>query len=135
MPGRASIYLTTFMQNSSLISVNEKRKFPRYGIASIAEISIPDSDETYDAFISSISRGGIGVYSQQKMEIGQDLNVKISFLQTNGNEEITEIIPGRIVWVKEFHGNYVVGIAFATMDSLKHSKILSYIEAAAHGSA
>lgn len=115
--------------------MKEKRRFPRYGIASVAEISFPDSEDAFDAFVSSISRGGIGVYAQQKMEIGQDLNVKISFLQTNGNEEISEIIPGRVVWVKEFHGNFVIGIAFATMDSLKHSKILSYIEAAAHGSA
>lgn len=88
-----------------------------------------------EAFISSISRGGIGIYSPRKLNVGQDLDVKISFLQTNGNEEITEIIPGRVVWVKEFHNNFVVGISFTTLDSLRHSKLLSYIEAAAQGSA
>lgn len=115
--------------------MQEKRKYPRYGIASIAEISLPGSEGTMEAFISSISRGGIGIYSPMKLNVGQDLDVKISFLQTNGNEEITEIIPGRVVWVKEFHNNFVVGISFTTLDSLRHSKLLSYIEAAAQGSA
>ncbi len=115
--------------------MKEKRKYPRYGIASLAEISLPGSNETVDAFINSLSRGGIGIYSQERINVGQDLDVKITFLQTNGNEEVTEIIPGRVVWVKEFHDNFVIGIAFTTLDSLRHSKLLSYIEAAAHGSA
>ena len=115
--------------------MKEKRKSPRYGIASIAEIILPDLEEPIDAFVNSLSRGGIGIYSPNRMELGQDLNVKISFLQTNGNEEVTEIIPGKVVWVKEFHTNYVIGIAFTTLDSLRHSLLLSYIEAAAQGSA
>lgn len=115
--------------------MKEKRKSPRFGIASLAEISLPGSDKLMDAFISSISRGGIGIYSPQRMDVGQDLDVKISFLQTNGNEEVTEIIPGKVVWVKEFYDNFVVGISFTTLDNLRHAKLLSYIEAAAQGSA
>lgn len=88
-----------------------------------------------EAFISSLSRGGIGIYSPQRLEVGLDLDVKISFLQNNGNEEVTEIIPGRVVWVKEFHSNFVVGISFTTLDNLRYAKLLSYIEAAAQGSA
>lgn len=113
----------------------EKRKFPRYGIASIANISLPGSDERIEAFISSISQGGIGIYSHQKMEIGTDIDVQISFLQTNGNEEITEIIPGTVVWVKNLHQNFVVGISFTTLDSIRHAKLLNYIEAASQGMA
>lgn len=115
--------------------MKEKRKYPRYGIASLAGISLPGSDEAVDAFISSISRGGVGIYSPYRMDVGLDLNVKISFLQTNGNEEVTEIIPGKVVWVKEFHNNFVIGISFTTLDNLRHTKLLSYIEAAAQGSA
>jgi len=111
--------------------VQEKRKYPRYGIASIAEISLPGSDESMEAFISSLGRGGIGIYSPRRLDVGAELNVRISFLQTNGNEEVTEIIPGRVVWIKEFHGNFVVGIAFTSLDNLKHAKLISYIEAAA----
>jgi Tfp pilus assembly protein PilZ len=115
--------------------VNEKRKHPRFGIASMAEIYFPDSDEPMEAFISSISRGGIGIYSPHKIDIGQNLDIKISFLQTNGNEEVSEIIPGKVVWVKGLHDSFVVGVAFATLDNLRHSKLLSYIEAAAQGTA
>ncbi len=115
--------------------MREKREFPRFGIASLAELSFSDSDETMNAFISSISRGGIGIYSPKKMKLGQNLYIKISFLQTNGNEEFTEIIPGRVVWIKEFHNSFVIGITFATLDSLRHSKLLSYIETASQGSA
>jgi hypothetical protein len=115
--------------------MNDKRKFPRFGIASLAEITFPDSDDVIDAFISSISKGGLGIYSPQRLPVGQELNVKISFLQTNGNEEITEIIPGKVVWNKDFHNNFVIGIAFLTFDNLRHSLVLSYLEAAALGSA
>ncbi len=115
--------------------MNDKRKFPRFGIASLAEITFPDSDEVIDAFISSISKGGLGIYSPQRLPVGKELYVKISFLQTNGNEEITEIIPGKVVWNKEFHNNFVIGIAFLTFDNIRHSLLLSYLEAAALGSA
>ncbi len=115
--------------------VQEKRKSPRYGIASIANISFPDSSEKIEAFISSISQGGIGIYSQYKLEIGRDIDVRISFLQTNGNEEITEIIPGRVVWVKNLHQNFVIGISFSTLDSIRHANLLNYIEAASQGMA
>ncbi len=115
--------------------MKEKRKYPRYGIASIAEITFSESEEPLEAFISSISKGGVGIYSPQKMGVGQKLDVKITFLQTNGNEEITEIIPGKVVWVKTLHDSFVVGMAFTTLDNLRYSKLLSYIEAAAQGSA
>lgn len=115
--------------------MKEKRKHPRYGIASMAQIFLQESGEPIDAFISSISRGGIGIYSPEQLKVGQELDVKISFLQTNGNEEVTEIIPGKVVWVKGFYDNFVIGIAFTTLDSLRHAKLLSYIEAAAQGSA
>lgn len=117
------------------MKMQENRKYPRYGIASMAEIYLTGSEEPMEAFISSISRGGIGIYSSKKIAVGENLMVKISFLQTNGNEEVSEIIPGKVVWVKEFHDGFVVGIAFNTLDNLKYSKLLSYIEAAAQGSA
>ncbi len=114
--------------------MNDQRKSPRYGIASMAEITFPDSDEVMEALISSISRGGLGIYSPHLLTVGRELDIKISFLQTNGNEEITEIIPGRVVWAKKFHNNFVIGIAFLTFDNIKHSMLLEYIEAAAQGS-
>lgn len=115
--------------------MQNKRQYLRFGIASIARISFPDSDETIDAFISSLGQGGIGIYSYQRLEIGLDINIQITFLQTNGNAEITEIIPGRVAWVKEFQQNFVVGISFTTLDTLRHSNLLHYIEAASQGKA
>ena len=113
--------------------MKENRRHPRYGIASMAEVFIPGSDSSMEAFISSLSRGGIGVYSPDKLKVGLNVEVKITFLQTNGSEEVTEIIPGQVVWVKDFHQNFVIGIAFTTLDNLRHSKLLSYIESAAQG--
>ena len=115
--------------------MNDKRQSPRYGIASMAEITFPDSDEVMDALISSISKGGLGIYSPTILTVGRKLDIKISFLQTNGNEEITEIIPSKVVWTKKFHNNFVIGIAFLTFDNTMHSMLLNYLEAAAQGSA
>ncbi len=115
--------------------MRNKRKHPRYGIASIAEITFRDSEETIEALISTIGKGGIGIYSSKQLPSGLELTVRISFLQTNGNEEVTEIIPGRVMWSREFHNNYVIGIAFTTFDSVKQSLLLSYLEAASQGTA
>lgn len=113
----------------------EKRKYQRYGIASIAIIYILSTGESIEAFISSISQGGIGIYSQHIIDIGLDIDVQISFLQTNGNEEITETIPGQVVWVKNLQKNFVIGITFTTLDSVRHANLLNYIEAASQGMA
>ena len=115
--------------------MNDKRQSPRYGIASMAEITFLDSEEVMEALISSISKGGLGIYSSTMLTVGRELDIKISFLQTNGNEEITEIIPGKVVWTKKFHNNFVIGIAFLTFDNSRHSKLIIYLEAAAQGSA
>ena len=117
------------------MKMKENRKHPRYGIASMAGIYLSGSEEPMEAFISSIGRGGVGIYSPKRIEAGKNLMVKISFLQTNGNEEVSEIIPGKVVWVREFHDWFVIGIAFTTLDNLRYSKFLSYIEAAVQGSA
>ena len=113
--------------------MKNKRRFPRFGIASLAEISIPETGEIIEALVNSISRGGIGIYSPVPLDIGRELNIKISFLQTNGNEEVTEIIPGRVVWVKEFYKNFVVGITFTSLDWTRHSTLLNYLESAGQG--
>ena len=115
--------------------MNDKRQSARFGIASMAEITFPDSEEVMEALISSISKGGLGIYSPTILTVGRELDIKISFLQTNGNEEITEIIPGRVVWTKKFHNNFVIGIAFLTFDHTRQSTLLSYLEAAAQGTA
>ena len=117
------------------MKMKENRKYPRYGIASMAGIYLSGSEEPMEAFVSSIGRGGLGIYSPMRIDAGENLMVKITFLQTNGNEEVSEIIPGKVVWVKVFHDGFVIGIAFTTLDNLRYSKLLSYIEAAAQGTA
>jgi len=107
-----------------------KRTHARYGIASLAEVTFPESGEAVDALVSNVSQGGIGIYSPVPLTVGRDVRVKISFLQTNGNQEVTEVIPGKVAWVKPLHNHFVIGITFTVLDSDRHSNLLNTIQGA-----
>ena len=62
------------------MKMKENRKYPRYGIASMAGIYLSGSEEPMEAFVSSIGRGGIGIYSPKRIEAGEDLMVKIGMV-------------------------------------------------------
>ncbi|MBI4715639.1 MAG: PilZ domain-containing protein [Nitrospirae bacterium] len=112
---------------------NQKREHVRYGIASLAEIIFPESGQVLDALVNSISRGGVGIYTQETLTVGRRVRIKISFLQTNGNQEVTEIIPGEIAWIKPLHKYFAVGIVFTALDADRHANLLRGIEAASGG--
>jgi Tfp pilus assembly protein PilZ len=111
------------------------REHARYGIASLAEVHYLESGVRVDGLVSNVSRGGIAIYTEEPLKTGQNVRVKISFLQTNGNQEITEVIPGRVLWTKPLHNHYVVGIAFTSLDEHRHAVLLQNLEYAAKGEA
>ncbi|MBI5197637.1 MAG: PilZ domain-containing protein [Nitrospirae bacterium] len=109
------------------------RIYARYGISSLAMVTIPGTGEVIDALVSNVSRGGVGIYTQSPLPVGLAVRIQVSFLQTNGNQEITEIIPGRVIWVKPLHKHFVVGIAFTALDDHLHSNLIESLnEAARH---
>lgn len=108
-----------------------RRTHERYGIASLAEITLVSTGEVLDGLVSNVSQGGVGVYLEHPVPEGIDVRIRLAFLQTNGNQEITEIIPGRVVWVRPLHKIYVAGIQFTALDPERHRVLLQVLDQAA----
>lgn len=108
----------------------KRRTHERYGIASLAEITLVSTGEVLDGLVSNVSQGGVGVYLEQPVPEGVEVRIRLAFLQTNGNQEITEIIPGRVVWVRTLHRVYVAGIQFTTLDPDRHKALFQVLDEA-----
>lgn len=75
----------------------ERRRYPRFSIDLPIEYYRLPSSEKKQARVSNISEGGIMIYVPEKLEIGQQLRVKIFFL-AEPNLTAMEVI-GEVVWI------------------------------------
>ncbi len=75
----------------------ERRRYPRFSIDLPIEYYRLPSSEKRQARVSNISEGGIMIYVPEKLQIGQQLRVKIFFL-AEPNLNAMEVI-GEVVWI------------------------------------
>lgn len=103
----------------------EKRRYPRFSIDLPIEYYRLPSSEKRQARVSNISEGGIMIYVPEKLEIGQQLRVKIFFL-AEPNLAAMEAI-GEVVWIDlclEEGNEYRSGLKFieVSADDLRRLK-------------
>lgn len=103
----------------------ERRRYPRFSIDLPIEYYRLPSSEKRQARVSNISEGGIMIYVPEKLEIGQQLRVKIFFL-AEPNLTAMEVI-GEIVWIDlclEEGNEYRSGLKFieVSADDLRRLK-------------
>lgn len=92
--------------------LNNYRRYPRYSVNARALITRRDesSPEKLTAQINTISRGGIGFYSNIFLEISIPVTVEL-LIDAGGRIEILE---GKIVSICSQENDYFVGISFDT---------------------
>lgn len=92
--------------------LNNYRRYPRYSVNARALITRRDesSPEKLTAQINTISRGGIGFYSNTFLEISTPVTVEL-LIDAGGRIEILE---GKIVSICSQENDYFVGISFDT---------------------
>ena len=70
------------------MSTDDRRKHRRELISPHLKVVAPDSEQSFGAFITNISGGGVEVYSDSRLEQGQNVDLYISFE--------TDLRPGKM---------------------------------------
>lgn len=107
--------------------MEDRRKYRREAISPHLKVVIPDSDQSFGAFITNISGGGVEVYADHRLEPGQDVHLYISF-ETDPKTGINEIIEGNVRWVKLFGSRFLIGIAFKNINPNDHPVLSGFLD-------
>jgi hypothetical protein len=72
-----------------------------------------DGVPSLEGWALNISRGGLRVILEEKVEPGDDVEVALLDSSADGGPSSGSVHVGRVVWVQEEHDGVVAGIAFA----------------------
>ncbi len=89
----------------------ERRKYPRYSISLPLEYWQTD-DTCHGGIVGNLSEAGLLIYSLQEMPVGEELNVRIFFL--NGYEFDGIGVAGKIIWGGRHHETDWKGYKYGT---------------------
>lgn len=107
----------------------ERRRYPRFSIDLPIEYLRLPSSEKRQARVSNISEGGLMIYVPEKLEIGQQLRVKIFFL-VEPNLTAMEVI-GEVVWIDlslEEGNEYRSGLKFIEVSPDDLGKLKNFLQ-------
>lgn len=107
--------------------MEERRKHKREPLSPHLKIVIPDSNQSFGAFITNISSGGIEVYADQRLEADQDVLLYISF-ESNPRLGKNEIVNGIVKWIKLFGPRFLMGIEFKNINPIDHPVLSDFLE-------
>lgn len=96
--------------------MEDRRKHKRENISPHLKVVLPDTSQSFGAFITNISSGGLEVYADQRLESGQEVQLHISF-ETDPKTGKNEVVKGEIKWVKLSGQRFLIGIAFKDINS------------------
>ncbi len=93
--------------------MTNKRKHLRVPIFGTATLKFEDKStiQTMQTLPANISLGGIGLYSNNSIEIGTDVLISINFISAYG-EARTASIKGRVIYHNKIGDIYFFGIRF-----------------------
>jgi hypothetical protein len=129
-------------RGNPVISQGDEPK-PRYGIASLERrkhkrylVNLPveyyrvDSPSASSGQMGNVSEGGLMLYSNEKMEVGQQLKLKIFFSRGLELDKIEAL--GELVWVaplvEEKWGSHSWGVKFVEMSSEDLTKLEEFLK-------
>ena len=104
--------ISSDLSDSSITSVGDRRKAPRYGLMAIAELADPGDARLLSGKVTQISRTGCYVETPKTFPVGTSLKVIIS------RDQRTFVVKANVIHVQEQIG---MGIAFVDppQDQLK----------------
>ena len=108
----------------------EKRRFKRVTITSIANIISVDEKVKFRAFVGGISRGGMEIYAQKALRPGNEVQIRLHFIDIHGKEMLEEV-RGKVKWTNQFSDAHVTGLEFSeVIDDKNYPALLTYLEQA-----
>jgi len=107
--------------------MDERRRHKRELISPHLKIVMPDSEQSFGAFITNISGGGVEVYADQRLEPGQYVHLHISF-ETNPRTGKDEVVEGNVKWVKLFGSRFLIGVEFKGVNPSDHPTLTGFLD-------
>lgn len=106
-----------------------RRHYPRIPIAMTVRVTPKETDRSYHALTRCISTHGIGLFTKEPVQKGEQVLIGLSFT-TDENERLTSSMMGEVMWcapVVMRKDQYVVGIYFHQMEK-DHPKVYAYLK-------
>lgn len=107
--------------------MENRRRYRRETVSPHLKVVMPDSDQSFGAFITNLSGGGVEVYADQRLEPGQHVHLYISF-ETDPKAGKNEIVGGDVRWVKLFGSRFLIGISFSNVNSDEHPILTGFLD-------
>jgi c-di-GMP-binding flagellar brake protein YcgR len=113
----------------------EKRKHPRFNVDLPVEYTRVESTLRQTGRALNASEGGLLIYFPERMEIGQQLRVKLYFSTGSDLESVECLVE--IVWVDihlgESWGDHRSGVKFVDVSSEDLNKIRNFLKSLSQG--
>ena len=111
----------------------EKRRFKRVTITSIADMVLvneKNEKKEFRAYVGGISRGGMEIYTQEILRPGNEIKIRLRFIDVSGKEALEEI-QAQVKWASQFSDAHVAGLEFAeVIGDENYPALLAYLEQA-----
>ena len=105
--------------------MQERRSAPRVGFNLRVRV-IQEGGQSIELLRANLSWGGLGGYTRDPIDKGESVITEVFFVNRAG-ENISEKVPGRVVWAHR-DGNFnAFGIAFSALTADAHPQVVSYL--------
>jgi len=105
--------------------MGNRRRHKRVSFLKEMEILCPKK-EAVKALAVNISRSGIVTYCNRPLNVGDEIALKLSFVDEY-NVDRTEAIIGDVCWIKPLEDFYAVGIEFRSINEHDHFMLLAFL--------
>ena len=110
------------------MSLENRRKHERVDFRVKAEVASLVDRTHSNAYVSTLSRGGLGMHSQQFLEAGTPVEIKIPVRGKDGGQQV-ETVQGKVVQVHVGEAGNSYGIEFDQVLNVYSQPILfAYVE-------
>ena len=106
--------------------MEDRRRNRRIRMVSHLEVMFNDNGSWINAFTTNVSKEGLGFCTGKEVEAGRNVEIKIYFDQSS-NKQVSEMIPGKIKWVKQISRIYEAGVQFIDADMRKYPFLAQHV--------
>lgn len=108
---------------------NERRRDRRVVVTAVAEIEAIPPGNTAQGYITNLSRGGLGLFSQSSFLDGTDVLIRLTFF---GSQGITESNPirGIVTRCQPVGSVFSIGIQFVDLKKEANRNLLEQLDLA-----
>ena len=107
------------------------RLYKRSGVMAVTDVTT-HAGETFEALIGNLSRGGIGLYSDQALTPGRNVQLRLTFLTEDGLSG-GEVVEAAVRWCRKVRNHHAVGLEFRNVSPDTHPGLLALIERSGRG--